>query len=236
MKELISKLLQNPVFLEYQMFILPALAVVICLLLIALLVIPQSVNLIRSQGDIAAVSEQAKQLEAKIALLGSIDSDQVKSDIETSLIALPEEKDIPAMIGQLLYLVSINRIKLEGISFASTTSQTEGIDSLQVQLDLSGEMADLKEFMAAVKNSARIIKIVTIQITGGGQDQIQAQLTLVTYFRKLPTSIGNLEDPVATLTQAESDILNEIKNRSLTSPVASSQDLTGPRGKPDPFE
>lgn len=231
-----GQIVKNPVFVKYQIFILPTAALIICLLLVRLLVIPQFVSLLSNQGNITAVKEQVKQLGTKISLLENIDSEQVRSDIETSLIALPEEKDIPAMIGQILFLVSTNRLKLDGMNFAAAASQTEGVDSLQVQLDLSGEVTDLKEFMAAVKNSPRMIKIVAIEISGGGRDQIQAQLSLITYFKKLPTSIGSIEDPVATLSQAESDLLNEIKSKSLTSPVASSRELTGPKGKSDPFE
>lgn len=229
--------IKNPILLKYQPFILPVISVIFCLLLLTLVTIPQLLNLIKSFQTLTDLNSKQSQLEDKISQLQKINKDSYKTNLETALIALPPEKDVPGAVDQILIMLSGSGLSLDGISFDNSTDSTVQTANYAIKLTISGNNSQFRAFIDRTRTSPRIIKINSIETGLGPSNLLQATISLLVFYQPLPTNISTNNTSVPLTSDNDFKLLERIKDNASTIPTLSQLDITNvPTGKSDPFQ
>ncbi len=236
LKQVLKGLKNNPVYDRYEFLILPVFSTVVCLALLILIVIPNIITLLETNKQIQDLNSKNQALTTKLKSLEQADPETIKKNIETTLIALPEDKDIPGAINQLLFLVNTNNLKLSGISF-SVGSGTEALsNNYQIKMDVSGGLTNLQNFVNKLKESTRTLKPDSIEINGVKFTDVQSTIAVKIYFQPLQKSIGDVEKPLPVITQKDLEPLEKIKNSEVMNSQISGGIINAQKGKTDPFQ
>lgn len=232
----IKTLLENPYLIKYKAFILPALAILISLVLLILVVYPQAVAGFEQQRQVSEIRAKVDFLTKKSEDLAKIDVALYQGNLNTALLAVPQEKDVSGAIGQVLYLVSKNQLSVDSVGFGAAIEE-DGIAAFMIRLEVQGEMQDVKSLIADAGSSPRILKVSGIELSGSrGVTRVQAAIGLSVYFQPLPTVIGKIDQPLISPTPKDLELLAVIKSKINSSPVVNNDDITGLQGKTDPFQ
>lgn len=101
----------------------------------------------------------------------------IREESEKIFLALPEEKDIPALLVQFETLAAEHGLILESIDFSEVSSQarrpieqpktTQGIKTLVVNLKVKGPYEAFKQYLAALENNIRATNVRSINFNLG---------------------------------------------------------------------
>lgn len=233
-----SGILSNPYYIKYNRYIVPAAVAVIALLIAVLVTIPQLLRLFETFETINKLTEQRDFYREKAASLQNMNLAEYQGDLDVALIALPVDKDIPGVTGEVLSALSGSGTSLDGITFSNTAAESEKVEEFGMRVDVSGTQDTIKNFLDRIKVTPRIIKLSSIE-TGTGRDgQISASIGLVTLYQQLPGNIGAVDEPLSQVSKEDAQILADIKVRARSLPTVNSSGSTsgaGPLGKLNPF-
>lgn len=237
-KDILRKLSSNPLYQRYQIFLLPLFSAVICFGLFGLIVYPQINIFLENRKKIEEINIKQQLLESKLGTLEKVNPDIFKKNIEVALLALPAEKDVTGVISQLLYLLNINRLTLNEMSFLGVAAQDKQ-DSIQIKIDISGGKDSFKSFITGLASLPRIIKVSSLEVSSSKEGEvIQSSLTLQAFYQVLPNSIGNVNAPLPVISPKETEVLSKIQSSSQVLPQAPVASSSGSvvKGKTDPFK
>jgi Tfp pilus assembly protein PilO len=215
----------------------PLASIAISILLIIFIIIPQILGLKENNDAISDIKSRTEMLNAKATSLSSVETSTYRDNLKVALTVLPEEKDIPAAIGQVQSLMLANKLTLDGMSFAHSNTGGSGLENYQIKIDATGDQAALKNFINNLKDAPLIMKISGLEITSNSQDStVSTNLGLTTYYQGSDGNLGGLEDPIKEINQSDSDLLAKLKQRIQSLPLITTAVSSGPRGKSDPFQ
>lgn len=222
---------------RYQLLGWPLVSIVISLLLLVFIIIPQLLGIKSTQDSIAQLNTRVGNLNAKANSLNSVDTKSYQDNLNVALIVLPTDKDIPSAIGQIQTLLANNNLQLNGMSFAhSDTPPSAALQNYQIKIDVTSDQNSLKNLVNSLKGAPQIMQVTTLDITGDQRtSSLDSTLTLEIFYQGLPTALGDLEQPVSPLTQADTSLLADLQKRTQGAAQVSSVNL-GPRGKANPFQ
>lgn len=227
---------QSPLFIKYNRLIIPGIVLIIAIFILTLVTIPQVFKLIETFRTIDELNTKKVFYQKKIADLESLDLEKYRKDLETSLVALPVDRDIPGVTGELLVALSGSGMSLSGIAFSSASPESDKVQEYSLKLEVSGSEDSLKNFFERVKISPRIIKIVSLDISQGKTQTLNASLGFVTLYQALPQHIGSVDADIPTISSADSQTLVDIAAKIRTLPqVTETEASTSAVGKSDPF-
>lgn len=231
-----SAFFKSPFYLKYHQFVIPVVVMVVAILISVLVTMPQLFKYFETRNNISELEQKKLFLEQKVARLESINLTTTRNDLDTALVALPVDKDIPGVIGQLLVALSSSGMSLDGITFSGTSIETEKVGEYTVKMEVSGSEEGLKNFLERIKLTPRSIILAGLDISKARIGKLSASVTLVTSYESLPAEIGLVEDKVPELNQVDSQILSDIqtKLRLLPQNSSTSSQLTK-TGKLNPF-
>lgn len=240
MKEKLASLFSNPIFEKHKTLILPIASLVICLLLLILIIIPHFLSLTQTNNLIGQNQQKYDVLTTKLNALKQINKNSFQDDLQTTLIAIPTEKEIPSAMGQVLFLLGSSKLQLQDVSFSSnpndSKTSSDNVDSYQIRVSVRGDSASLKDFIAKLKKVPRVMKVVKLGFSGNAGAVIDISLSLATYFQSIPTALGKVDQPLTTLSEQDLSLLSQIKTFQNNVPASSSAQVSGPKGKTDPFQ
>lgn len=234
----LKTLLNNPQFTKYQNLIIAGFSIIVCVLLIAFLIFPQLVNLTNTNREVAQKKEKNRLLSQKISDLEFLNTEDYKNNLNASLAVLPDDKEIPGVIGQVLSMLSSSGLALDALTFTTQGDQSATLSSYTVKLSVVGETASLRMFFDKVNKSPRLMKVSDIEVSNIGiLNRAQSTIELMVYFQPLPTTIGSIEQPISLLSDKEQEVLQKVNQLGLNN-VSQSTDSSSvsPVGKSDPFE
>ena len=227
---------------KYKNILIPVFSIILGLGVLGVLIIPTILNIPKTDSQIADLTAKKSTLDKKISVLDQVNVDNYQSDIATSLYAIPVEKSIPSSFTQLLFLVQTNGLSLDDISFSTgqvgkNVSPT-ALNSYLVKLSISGPSEGLLNFTNKLKEVPRIFKIQSIDVSAGSQNAtIQAGVDVSTFFQGLNTTLGSADSPVTIPSDKDRAVLDKIRQFMANLPQESTGSaVTGPSGKPDPFQ
>lgn len=235
LKELLKQLRANPLYQKYELFVLPGFSAVVCLVLIIMVIIPNVSAFLSTNSKISSLSARNTALSTKAKALEQVDTQTVKNNIQTALLALPNDKDVPNALNQLLFLVNNNALSLTGISFSPGQPAAAGASSYQIKMDVTGDLIHLRNFVNSLKDSIPLIKPDSIEITGIKFSDVQSTIAVAIYFQPDQKNIGDIEKPLPVITQKDLEPLDKIKDAAENNAQVSNQLNNAPRGKSDPF-
>lgn len=229
----LKQITENPLYIKYQYYLLPLLAISVGIGLLIYIFKQEIPNAMQTQKKLEKAQSQSLMLSQKIGILEQVDEERYRQNINTVLSAVPADKDAPSAIGQIIYLVNASQLKLNSIGVSEVKTEQE---SYNIKLEVEGEIASLKDFADKLKTSPRIMKINNLEFSKNRGEEVSANIELLTYFQPIVSSIGSTDQPISPVTEDEIEIIKQINNYSRTVPTITSENVTGAKGKSDPFE
>lgn len=232
LKSLLTSLNTPDGKLDYRKFAFPAISIVTSLIVIAAVVIPQSMQLIENQNNITDLQTQIDNLSSKVNTLNSISAPQFESDTAIINKALPGNKDYIDSTSSIQDAIDKTKVTLTGISFAEG-QPTGGIENYKIKVDLQSSLQSINQFISLINRSPRIMRISRIELTGGqNQAEFTATITISAFYALPQKPALTVTQPVSALTADEqTQILQLEKNFKTTTSSSNSQ----PTGRSDPF-
>lgn len=226
-------------YLSYRLYIFPAIVILASLILIVLVIYPQTVKLISNTGIEKDLKARSQLLETKAAELDSLDGSDLSSKVSEVLFSYPVEKDYPAVISLLQQLTSQSNFSIDSLSFGSGGSgKFADAQSYSVKLEVSGTVNSFDELISQIELSPRIMSVETLDISpnrsSGG---ISAVLGINVLYASLPQTFGTVDSPLPKLSvQDEQLIAKLVQTASAIGSGFSQNVVLSPRGKSNPFE
>lgn len=229
----------NPIIAKYQPFVIPTLSAIISILILVLVSIPQLFQLLNSFTTLSEISNKDSQLKSKINQLETINQNLYKDNLNTALIALPAEKDIPGAVDQVLIILSNTGLHLDGMAFSNGGDGGVKTQNFAIKLDINGSKDQLTAFIDKVKIAPRVLKINSIELGSFSQStgKVQASLNILTFFEPLPSNVSTDNPTVPLLSQEDLKLISDIKANLGTVPILQPSEQSNIKsGKADPFE
>jgi Tfp pilus assembly protein PilO len=228
---------RNPLYLKYGVFLIPFVTLLVALIILLLITIPQSFKLIENNQVLAEIKQKKVDYQTKISTLNKVDTEEYKANLNDVLYLLPTDKDIPSAINSILDVLSSSGLTLTNFSLGTATPAKNGAESFAVNIDISGNITQLKNFIELTSKSSRLMKITDLSINNSTGQEIQSSIDLIVFYAPLDTSVKtSAEQKISLLTEDDQKLLADIKQ--YISNVASVSDQTiinTPTGKNDPF-
>lgn len=225
---------------KYQNLIFPLIAILVGLAILIMVVVPQALKIPETNKQTDKLRKDLATLNQKIAQLNKVDVNQYKDNVNSSLTALPQEKDVPGAMILIFNLLRNNSLTLNGLSFGADTP-SNGASVFLVKVDISGTKDSLANLITQLKESPRVVKAETLSTTSTvNSTTMEILIGLNSYFQPLPPSQTlELSKPVELPTAANIDTLQKIKdyeakNAALT--IEATASANSQLGKPDPFQ
>ncbi len=219
-------------------FIVPIGAIIVAILLVILITIPQVNNLIQTVKTNNENRIRMANLQTKVTELEKVDTayDSYSKSIQTAYNAIPYDKEIPGALSQIIYLAGNANLKLKNLSVSSNVAKEGSLSSFLIRIDVEGDPKNLKEFLNILKDSPRIMKVTGIEVVSAGKENsISVSLNISIYFQELISSIADVESPIDPIKEENAKLLS-ILEKNATIQVGNTSNVSGPRGKIDPFE
>lgn len=230
-----SPLFKNEYVEKYKIFIVPLFVLALAVLISVLVTVPQFLKLFETFKTIDELNQKKAFYQQKKMELDNINQEKFRQDLDTALIALPVEKDIPGVMGELLVALGGSGMNLEGITFSSSPVESEQIQEYAITIDASGDETSLRNFLERVTVSPRLIKLTVIEVSKNTGNSISTSITFVTFYQLLPKSIGSVDDKLPKITEVDTQVLADIAQKVKAFPKISSQASGSAVGKLDPF-
>jgi|SRR3989344_4760312 len=233
--ETVNQIITSPVYVKYNLIIAPAVILVMSLLIIFLVTVPQFYNLLEIYKTIEQLKQKQSFYDSKASSLEKIPEDNYQNYLETALIALPADKDIPGSISQIVSIVGSSGLKLNNISLGNPAVSEGQLNDFTVRLEVGGDFDQVKGFLENSKQIARLNKLQSISITGSpGKTALLAEIVLQVFYQTLPKNIGSIDEPLPQITDVDLKLLDDIKSKV---GVIKEESVApeGAKGKFDPF-
>lgn len=230
-----SPLLKNEYVEKYKIFFVPLAVLSLGVLISVLVTVPQFLKLFETFKTIDELNQKKAFYQQKEQELESINQNQFRQDLDTALIALPVEKDIPGVLGELLVGLGGSGMSLDGITFSTSPAESEQTQEYAITINASGEESSLRNFLERVTLAPRLIKLTVIEVSKNTGTNISASITFVTFYQLLPKSIGSVDDKLPKISQADTQVLSDIAQKIKAFPKITNQASGSAVGKLDPF-
>lgn len=235
-KELVTKF-----YLNYRLYIFPAVVALSSLFLIVFAIYPQTVKLLDNRRLAEELINKSKFLETKVAALESYDEEDLSRKVGLVISSYPADKDFGNILGVLQQQARQFGFDIVSASLGSTAGKLENTESYEVKLEITGMRTLLSSFLNNLENSARLIRVKSIDVSSVSTSALGVTLSVEVLYAKTPQTFGSADSPLPTLSQKDEDMLTTLAATSGT-PVTSVTSATSsvipasPRGKLNPFE
>lgn len=222
------------IYNKYRIIIFPALVVMVGILLIVLVIYPQSIKLLNNNKAYGGLVDQNKFLDVKAQELQSYDIQDLQKKVNISLTALPSDQDYAEVINILENLVDTAGFNLVSLSFGSGKQTENGRSLFSVRLEAIGPKSALNSLLTNIESSYRPMKVSSFDINSSGSgDTLNAIISIDIFFQPLPSSLGGVNSPVPKFTDKDEQLLN-ILARSTSAGLNTL--ILPARGKLNPFQ
>lgn len=240
-KEKLSTILKNEYYIKYQPVILPAVTGIICLILLLFVVIPQFTKIQTNQKNLKQIQEKIKFYNQKAATLKNIEPKAYEDNLTATLLALPDDRDIPGIIGQIQTLLLQTDLLLDGVIFTNPSVAGSGVNNYQVKIEVTGELENIKSFISKMQESSRLVRLSQIELSSFGltATKVKASMEFTTFFQSLPQTVINLDKEVPELSNNDKQLLAKLKGSITNTPsggTIQSPPISVIVGKTDPFK
>lgn len=235
MKKIFALLNSNPTYKKYELYVIPAVAIVLLVGMIMLIVIPNIFQYFEADKTLTDTKAKIDFFKQKKANLQAVNKEQYTNGINNSLVILPGNAESPAAISQLYHILGLTNMQVVNISFSEGGDDKTG-KSFRIALELNGSVSELTNFIIKLKEAPRLMRIHTLEVNSpSGAADIFASLVISAYYEPLPANISNLDQPLAQITEKDLEILNKVQNSGFPV-ITEDTNYSGPKGKNNPFE
>ncbi len=203
-----------------------ALVVVIGLISFAMVgrfVLPQLESWITLQTQVKSAQKDLSVLQANQRVVGGIDQIALNKQFDISTRALPYEKDYSGIISAIDLATLESSVVRDDYSFSVGNLSTQSAkladnESISFQLSISGELSDIKNFLAIIKQKLPLSEIVSFSYQG-----TVAELSIIFFYRSIPNDLKiSYLAPMTSITPDNESLLRTLSTWRDKSPEATS--------------
>lgn len=232
-KEVLAKFYQT-----YKLVVFPGVVALSSLILISLVIYPQTAKLIQNSRFESDLRSKSKLLEAKAESLDNYDEVDLTRKVGYVLNAFPGEKDFLNIMVLLGTLTSQSGYNISSLSPGpGSTSEPGKQQNYLVKLEVLGPKTALSRLVTSMEESSRIMRVVSLEISATRQaDIVNVNLGIEVLFSPLPSQFGTVDSPLPVLSSKDEELITKL---AATAPVVAPIQPaapSGPRGKSNPFE
>lgn len=214
------------IFKKIQLFFPLVLVMVLNLILFLKVVLPEREIIRQNFGKIKEKRAKLSALKTKAEALANLDSNILGKNFQIANRALPSEKDplvLLTALNNLLGATTLTSGKIElapGIISATESATKKEVQNfLTFKLRVEGNLTEIKAFLAKISKTSPLLAIKSLTLNSSGGN-FSADLEMVFYWQPLPSFLGKVSDPLATLTGVEEKTLKEISQYTFYSPFS----------------
>lgn len=194
-------------------------------------------NVTRLNTEINDNTKTNTMLQTKLTSLKQVESG-ISTQTQDLVLALPGSDSALNAIGQVkLQAHSLGLIINNLFSQTVPSLKISEINSTNIDIEGLGSYASIINFVVNISNSFPINRFMNLSIknqTPGGDD-FKLTATILTFWVPLPTKIPAITEPILTLTEDETNTLNQISSLKNAN-EAFTASPSGALGKTNPFQ
>lgn len=230
-----SPLYTDEKYAKYRLLLVPFIVLISAILISVLVTVPQILNLINTFRTINELNQKKIFYQEKAAGLAVVNVPEVRSDLDTALVALPVDKDIPGVMGEILVTLGRSGMRLNGINFSNSPEESEKVQEYTITIEASGTETSLRNFLENVSLTPRLIKLSAITVDSLTGGNINAKISFATFYQTLPKVIGSVDEKLPVIGQNETQILADIEEKKRQFPSQTQESTGSAQGKANPF-
>lgn len=222
---------------KYRMFVFPTIVVLSSLLLIALVILPQTIKLVTNQKIGSELLNKSQFLEVKAQTLETLDEGDLSKKVEYALNVYPPGKDFGNVVGIIQRVTGQTGFSI--VSFNIGGSRGSESQDYSISLQLIGSKLLVSTLLAALEKAPRLMKVDSIEVSQAtGIQSVEVNLGLSVLFSPLPQNFGTVDSPLPELSQNEEELLIKLAGAHEEVGIAGGEGAVSSttRGKANPFE
>ncbi len=224
-------------YINFRLYIFPAVVALSSLFLIISVIFPQVVKLLENQKAIGELTNKSKFLDTKVVALESYNSEDLSRKVGFALSSLPADRDFGNILGLLQQAISQAGYTINSVSFGSATGKVGTSSSYEVKMEIKGSKITFQTLLNNLENLIRLVRVSSIDISTNQLTQaLDIALVVEVLYSPIPQSFGSVDSPLPQISQKDEELLARLAvgaNVIVSSPSAT---LGLPRGKSNPFE
>lgn len=224
-------------YTKYKLFIFPLVVTLSSLILIFLVIVPQTLKLIANQKVGNNLLNSSRSLEVKAQTLDGLDGTDLSKKVEYALSVFPPEKNFADIVGIIQNISSSVGFSISSLTIGEGKGTKGGTQSFNVSVSLNGAKQLIPFLLSAIETAPRLMQIESFDISTSGEG-VQINLSLSVLYDPLPKAFGSTDSPLPQLSSEDEQILTKLATTSqnVSGGTAISSGPSGPRGKQNPFE
>lgn len=197
---------------RYREYLVPFVAIFVCLVLILKIVIPQVQDFIATLNQAKEMQKEILVLKNNVQFLTSLSDSKLDSQMRIASSALPAEKDFAGILNAITAASARAGVSLGDFSFAvgelsTKSAQIAGQPSIQVALTVSGDAFLAQRFIQELSKTVPLSEVLNVAISGRS-----SALTTVFYYKVFPPIQFVATKPIFALSQSEEQLLNKLSS------------------------
>lgn len=197
-------------YYKYKEFIIPMFIILVCVTLFLKVTIPQIEDISHIKDEEKTIKDSINILKKDLIFLGTLNSENLDSELDIASTALPPGKDFIGIISSISKSAINSGVKLDDFRFSvgelsTASAKVNTQPSLQINLAIKGNINGVKDFVEELAKSFPLSEITSLKIG-------DSSTTLVTvfYYKPFPPIELNDRAPQRALNKKELDMINKI--------------------------
>lgn len=227
-------------YANYKLLIFPLVVALSSLILILLVILPQTIKLLINQRVGNDLLSRSENLEVKAETLASINEGELLQNLGYALNVYPQDRDLANVVGQVQIIAARTGFNIVSLNLGGgpLTPPKGGAQSFNVTLQLTGSKALLPLLLSELENAPRLMRVSSLEISSiaiAGGSGIQVSLGIDVLYSVAPPEFGTVDSPLPQLSEKEQELLVRLAKVG-SQRVGTGQVISAPRGKANPFE
>lgn len=217
---------------EYRLYIFPLIVALSSLILIVLVIYPQTVKLVSNQKVREEFFNKSQILAAKAQALESVDDADLNRKVSFVLSSYPQDKDFVSVMALLQNLATQAGFSTLSMSLGGASEQ-----SYNIRMEILGLNTQLPILLTSIEGSYRLMKVSSIETTSGRDQGATITLSVDMLYSPAPHTFGSIDSPLPALSEQDEEVIEKLAAAAPREEVSSEDTFQlGPRGKANPFE
>lgn len=224
-------------YLTYRLYIFPVVVALSSLVLITLIIYPETVKLISNQKAQEEISNKHKFLEVKAQTLADYDFEDIDRKLNYALSAYPGEKDFISAMSLLQNIAAQLGFNVVSINLGTGAAKTGKEQGYSLRLEVFGPTNFLPTLLTRIENASRIMKIASVDSNVGKESQGgTVTINIEALYSAIPPNGGTVDSPLPEISEKDEEIIARLARSGTPGITQSSTAPLGSRGKVNPFE
>ncbi len=199
-------------YARYKQFIIPAVVILVCFILLITFIMPQLKALFALSNDAKKDSNRIVVLKNNLNLLSSLSDSALDSQLQIVSIALPTNKDFIGVINAISYAASftganVSEFQLQIGDLSQAPTDTGKFSSLSLNLSVNGSTNDVNKFIKALYTTFPLSEVTSVNI-----GDTVSTVAINFYHKPLPPVAYNDSTPINPIPNSGLKRINDLYN------------------------